>query len=99
MKVLIKKLSILLIIIACLFTISAVCAEDAGNSNNTNIGYESPTYTESSGECLKFIDLYNELLTEEDKEIQYIILTYVPERLSVKGYEIVNSEFFELEKY
>ena len=47
----------------------------------------------------KFIDLYNELLTEEDKEIQYIILTYVPERLSVKGYEIVNSEFFELEKY
>jgi len=56
---LIKKLSILLIIIACLFTISAVCAEDAGNSNNTNIGYESPTYTESSGECLKFIDLYN----------------------------------------
>lgn len=47
----------------------------------------------------KIIDLYNEILDKEYKDIQYIILTYIPERLSIKGYEIVNSDFFELKKY
>lgn len=47
----------------------------------------------------KIIDLYNEILEQKYKDKQCIILSYVPERLAVKGYEIVNSEFFELEKY
>ena len=47
----------------------------------------------------KIIDLYNELLDEEYKDMQYVILSYIPERLSVKGYDIVNSEYFELKKY
>jgi len=47
----------------------------------------------------KIIDLYKELLDEKYKDIQYYILSYIPERLSVKGYEIINSEFFELKKY
>lgn len=47
----------------------------------------------------KIIDLYNELLDEKYKDMHYLILSYIPERLSVKGYEIVNSEYFELKKY
>ena len=47
----------------------------------------------------KIIDLYNELLDEEYKDMKYVILSYIPERLSVKGYDIINSEYFELKKY
>lgn len=45
------------------------------------------------------IELYNELLDEKYHEYKYCILSYIPERLSVKGYEIVNSNKFELKKY
>ena len=45
------------------------------------------------------MDLYNQILDEKYKENQYYILSYVPERLSIKGYEIVNSNNFELKKY
>jgi len=47
----------------------------------------------------KIIDLYNELLDDKYKDMQYLILSYIPERLSVKGYEIVNCQYFELKKY
>ena len=45
------------------------------------------------------IDLYNELLDERYKPYKLQILSYIPERLSSKGYVIVNSNNFELEKY
>lgn len=45
------------------------------------------------------MDLYNQILDEKYKENQYHILSYIPERLSIKGYEIVNSNNFELKKY
>ncbi len=47
----------------------------------------------------KIIEIYNELLDNKYSNIKYLILSYIPERLSVKGYEIVNSEFFKLKKY
>lgn len=47
----------------------------------------------------KILELYKELLDEKYHDIQYLILSYIPERLSIKGYEIVNTEFFELKKY
>lgn len=47
----------------------------------------------------KIIDLYNELLNDKYNDIKYLILSYIPERLSIKGYEIVNSKYFELKKY
>ena len=47
----------------------------------------------------KIIELYNELLNTKYSDIKYLVLSYIPERLSVKGYEIVNSEYFELKKY
>lgn len=45
------------------------------------------------------IELYNELLDEKYKSMNSLILTYIPERLAVKGYEIVNSNNFQLKKY
>ena len=36
------------------------------------------------------IELYNELLESKYKEYYHDILSYIPERLAVKGYEIVN---------
>lgn len=45
------------------------------------------------------LELYNELLEKKYHEYRYDILTYIPERLAVKGYEIVNSRSFELKKY
>lgn len=47
----------------------------------------------------KILELYKELLDEKYNNVQYLILSYIPERLSTKGYEIVNTEFFELKKY
>lgn len=47
----------------------------------------------------KIIEIYNELLDNKYSNIKYLILSYIPERLSVKGYEIVNSEIFKLKKY
>lgn len=45
------------------------------------------------------IELYNELLEPKHQEYYHDILSYIPERLAVKGYEIVNSNYFELKKY
>jgi CII-binding regulator of phage lambda lysogenization HflD len=45
------------------------------------------------------LELYSELLNNEYREYYYDILSYIPERLSVKGYEIINSKYFELKKY
>lgn len=45
------------------------------------------------------IELYNELLEPTHQEYYHDILSYIPERLAVKGYEIVNSNYFELKKY
>ena len=45
------------------------------------------------------INLFNELLDDKYKGIKYSILSYIPEVLSVRGYEIVDSENFELKKY
>ena len=45
------------------------------------------------------INLFNELLDDKYKDIKYSILSYIPEVLSVRGYEIVDSENFELKKY
>lgn len=45
------------------------------------------------------IDLFNDLLDEKYRDIQYSVLSYVPEKLSIKGYEIIDSENFELKKY
>lgn len=45
------------------------------------------------------IQLFKELLDDKYLEYQFEILSYIPERLSVKGYEIVNSSKFELKKY
>jgi hypothetical protein len=45
------------------------------------------------------LEIYSELLNKEYKNYYYDILSYIPERLSVKGYEIINSNYFELKKY
>lgn len=45
------------------------------------------------------LELYNELLDNKYKNMSNYILAYIPERLAVKGYEIVNSSNFELKKY
>lgn len=45
------------------------------------------------------LELYSELLEPQYQEYHYDILSYIPERLAVKGYEIVNSSYFELKKY
>lgn len=45
------------------------------------------------------VELYNELLDKKHQEYRYDILSYIPKQLAVKGYEIVNSEHFELKKY
>lgn len=45
------------------------------------------------------VELYNELLDKKYQEYRYDILSYIPKQLAVKGYEIVNSEHFELKKY
>jgi hypothetical protein len=45
------------------------------------------------------INLFNELLDDKYEDIKYSILSYIPEVLSVRGYEIVDSENFELKKY
>ena len=45
------------------------------------------------------IELYNELLKEEYKPYRSDILVYIPEQLSIKGYEIVTSNPLSLKKY
>lgn len=45
------------------------------------------------------IELYNELLDEKYKPYKSQILSYIPERLSAKGYVIENSNNFQLKKY
>lgn len=45
------------------------------------------------------IEIYNELLEEKYQPYHYDILSYIPERLAIKGYEITNSNNFELRKY
>ena len=45
------------------------------------------------------IELYSGLLDKESEEDKYLILSYIPECLSRKGYEITNSEYFEIKKY
>lgn len=45
------------------------------------------------------IQLYSELLEKKYEKYYYYILTYIPKQLAIKGYEIVNSECFELKKY
>lgn len=45
------------------------------------------------------IELYDELLTEEYKKYRYDVLSYIPKQLAIKGYEIVNEDYFRLKKY
>lgn len=45
------------------------------------------------------LELYDELLEPQYKKYHNDILSYISERLAVKGYEIVNSNYFELKKY
>ena len=45
------------------------------------------------------LEIYSELLDKKYQEYHYDILSYIPGRLAVKGYEIVNSNSFELRKY
>ena len=45
------------------------------------------------------LEIYNELLEKKYQEYHYDILSYIPGRLATKGYEIVNSDYFELKKY
>lgn len=45
------------------------------------------------------IELYNELLDDKYKKYRNDILLYIPGRLAAKGYEIVNSNNFQLKKY
>lgn len=45
------------------------------------------------------LQLYHELLDSQYKEYELVILSYLPERLAIKGYEIVNQKYFELKKY
>lgn len=46
-----------------------------------------------------FLELYHELLSSEYKEYESTILSYIPERLAVKGYEVINQKYFGLKKY
>lgn len=45
------------------------------------------------------LEIYSELLDKKYKKYHYDILSYIPERLAVKGYEIVSSKPFQLQKY
>lgn len=45
------------------------------------------------------LELYSELLEPQYQKYRNDILSYISERLAVKGYEIVNSNYFELKKY
>lgn len=45
------------------------------------------------------LQLYYELLGDKYKGYETSILTYLPERLAAKGYEIVNQKWFQLKKY
>lgn len=45
------------------------------------------------------MELYNELLEEKYKPYRNDILAYIPEQLSIRGYEIVSSNPFSLKKY
>lgn len=47
----------------------------------------------------KLLDLYNGFLEEKHKEYKTDILSYIPKILAVRGYVIVNNEYFQLEKY
>lgn len=44
------------------------------------------------------LQVYSELLEEKYKDYHYDILSYIPGRLAVKGYEIVNANYFALKK-
>lgn len=46
-----------------------------------------------------FLELYNELLDEKYMEYHSNILSYVPDHLAIKGYEIVSVNPFEIRKY
>jgi len=45
------------------------------------------------------IEIYNKLLEKKYEKYRYEILSYIPKQLAIKGYEIVNSKYFELKKY
>ena len=45
------------------------------------------------------LQVYSELLEEKYKDYHCDILSYIPGRLAVKGYEIVNANYFALKKY
>ena len=46
-----------------------------------------------------FVELFNTLTKNRNKEEKLMILTYIPKVLAEKGYEIVNKDNFELRKY
>lgn len=46
-----------------------------------------------------FLDIYKDLTKDYTKQQQKEILTNIPEILAKKGYEIINSDLFELRKY
>ena len=48
---------------------------------------------------INFLEDRKELLEEKYKDYHYDILSYIPGRLAVKGYEIVNANYFALKKY
>lgn len=45
------------------------------------------------------LELYNELLDEKYYEYKINILPYIPDQLARKGYEIIDSENFDIRKY
>lgn len=45
------------------------------------------------------IELYNELLDSKYYEERHAILSYIPEQLAIKGYDIVDGNHFALRKY
>lgn len=46
-----------------------------------------------------FLSLYAELLNEEDKSNYLEILSYLPTKFAEMGYDIVDSDVFEISKY
>lgn len=56
--------------------------------------------------CLKnkiqnksLIELFDKLLDEKYSDYRLNILSYIPEQLAKKGYEIVDTNKFEIKKY
>ena len=46
-----------------------------------------------------FIDVFNELTKNLEKDIKLEILSLLPSVIASKGYEISNTNYFELKKY